>query len=108
MPDKVTKHRQEVGLRLRLLREHLNLGQQEFGESIGLTYTGVSMIESGHRGLNPEHACRLKRTHGVTLDWLYVGDVSALPHALHRALTGPRPSETSTPEADKYKRKRTA
>lgn len=77
--EKTTKFRVETGARLRRLREHLELRQEDLGQIVHMVGTGVSMIEKGQRGLDPEDAVRLKLSTGVTLDWLYSGDAGGLP-----------------------------
>lgn len=85
--DKSTKFREETGTRLKRLRDHLGLRQEDMGEMIGMVGTGISNIEKGIRGMDPEDAVRLKRATGVTLDWLYSGEGGALPQHLFKPLT---------------------
>jgi transcriptional regulator with XRE-family HTH domain len=85
--EKSTQFRAEVGLRLKRLREHLNVRQEDLGALIGMGHTGVSNIEKGLRGLDPVNAVRLKHSTGVTLDWLYAGEVGALPAHLAKLMT---------------------
>lgn len=90
VPDKRTKFREDVGRRLKLLRETLSLTQASMGAVMGSAHNMVSMIEGGERGLDPEDAIRLKNAKGVTLDWLYANDPSALPNHLFKPLMTPR------------------
>lgn len=85
--EKSTTFREETGLRLKRLREHLGLRQEDLGQIIGMVATGISNIEKGIRGLDPEDALRLKRSTGVTLDWLYGGDAGSLPNNLLKPMT---------------------
>lgn len=85
--EKTTRFRQETGLRIRRLREHLALRQDDLGQIMGMVGTGVSNIEKGIRGLDPEDATRLKRATGVTLDWIYTGEAGSLPSHLFKPLT---------------------
>jgi transcriptional regulator with XRE-family HTH domain len=85
--DKSTRFREETGLRLRRLREHLGLRQEDLGQIIGMVGTGISNIEKGIRGFDPEDAGRLKKATGVTLDWIYTGDAGSLPGNLFKPLT---------------------
>jgi transcriptional regulator with XRE-family HTH domain len=98
MPDKESDFRVAVGKRLRILREHLKMDQEEIGKIIGQAGSGVSMIEAGHRGLDPERATRLRQATGVTLDWLYANQGGALPKnllplTLPRAVVNEAPSK---------------
>lgn len=87
MTNKSTQFREEVGARVRRLREALNLRQDDIGQLIGMVGTGISNIEKGIRGLDPEDAVRLKRQTGVTLDWIYAGESARLPKELFKPLT---------------------
>lgn len=101
MTDKTTKFRQDVGARLRRLREHLKLRQEDLGEIIGMVGSGIANIEKGIRGLDPEDALRLKQSKGVTLDWLYGNDPSGLPNTLHKPLTAPKAVPATSKKSDK-------
>lgn len=74
MGEKSTNFRIEVGERVKRIRLAKHLGQEDVGKIIGMVTSGVSMIEKGQRGLDPEDAVRLKRATGVSLDWIYDGD----------------------------------
>lgn len=87
MTDKTTKFRVEVGERLKRLRETKGMVQGDVGEIIGMVAGGISMIEKGQRGLDPEDAVRLKKATGVSLDWLYAGEAGSLPKDLFKPLT---------------------
>lgn len=97
MGEKSTNFRVEVGERLRRLRAVKDLGQEEVGEIIGMVTSGVSMIEKGTRGLDPEDAARLKRATGVSLDWIYTGDAGSLPKDLFKPLTAKVVTEPEAP-----------
>ena len=87
MSEKKTKFRVEVGERLKRLRKVKDLDQVDIGQIIGMVPGGVSMIEQGQRGLDPQDAIRLKQAFGITLDWIYAGDSGALPRDLFKPLT---------------------
>lgn len=63
-----------VNERVRQLRKSLNLSQDEFGASIGLTKSGVSNIENGIRGVSDRHVKLLINSFNVNYDWLVYGD----------------------------------
>lgn len=77
---------QDVGRRLKQIREILGLSQMEFGLSAGLGQTRYHNYESGDRLLTLKAAFLLCEKYSLTLDWLYMGDPSGLPYRLHDQL----------------------
>jgi transcriptional regulator with XRE-family HTH domain len=69
-------------MRLRHTREALGLNQREFAMRANLKPNRYSQYETGARQLTIEAAQRICDEYGVTLDWLYRGDRSRLPHRL--------------------------
>lgn len=63
-----------INERVRQLRKSLNLSQEEFGTSIGLTKSGVSNIENGIRGVSDRHVKLLINSFNVNYDWLVYGE----------------------------------
>lgn len=104
MGEKSTKFRVEVGERLKRLRLTKSLGQEDVGEIIGMVTSGVSMIENGTRGLDPEDAVRLKKATGATLDWIYAGEAGSLPKDLYAPLTA-KVVQTTVTQAQRATRK---
>lgn len=72
----------EIGERLRITREALGLTGTEFAKDAGVLQNGYSQYETGIRRLTLPAANRLCERHGLTMDWLFRGDVSTLPHVL--------------------------
>ena len=101
MGEKSTNFRVEVGNRIKRIRAAKDLGQEDVGQIIGMVTSGVSMIEKGQRGLDPEDAVRLKRATGVSLDWIYAGDGGALSKDLLKDLTVKAVATTATPKRTK-------
>ena len=91
MGSKWSQWKADVGQRLRAARETLGMDQGATAEVLGVAANMVSMIESGERGLNPEMAVKLKKKHGITLDYLYADDPSGLAKSLHDKLMKPKP-----------------
>lgn len=62
-----------IGDRIKYLRKQKNLTQIEFGRSIGILGTAISLIEKGER--NPSETVLLAITHeyGVNYGWLKLG-----------------------------------
>jgi transcriptional regulator with XRE-family HTH domain len=71
-----------VGKRLELTRLALGLDQKQFYMPTRLGSSAYSMWESGNRYPRVEHAMLLCNEYGLTLDWIYRGDLSTLPHRL--------------------------
>ena len=71
-----------IATRLRHTREALGLNQTEFAMRANLKQNRYSQYESGARPLTIIAAHRICDEYGVTLDWLYRGDRSTLPHHL--------------------------
>lgn len=79
--------RDPVAHRLEMTRIALGYeNQTEFAEKANLTQNRYSQYETGKRPLTLDAALKLKRTYGVTLDWLFAGDRNGLPHAVWSAL----------------------
>jgi transcriptional regulator with XRE-family HTH domain len=73
---------QDIAARLRHTREALGLNQREFAIRADLKANRYSQYETGVRPLTIEAALNICEQYGVTLDWLYRGDRSTLPHRL--------------------------
>lgn len=77
----------DVGRRLTLLRDVLDMTQTEFGRIAGgLSQSRYSQYETGERLLPVPVAIALSSRLGVSLDWLYVGDPKAMPLDLWRRI----------------------
>ncbi len=74
---------ENVGKRLILTRLALGFeNQKDFYAATGLGASAYSMWETGDNFPRVEHMMRLCQEFKLTLDWLYRGDISSLPHAL--------------------------
>jgi len=80
LPDSSTK--EEVCKRLVILRQARKLKQKEIASSAGLTPTQWANYEKLDRMPNIQDMIRLAEAQGVSLDWIYRGIASALPHHL--------------------------
>ncbi len=85
--------------RLRRAREALGLTQKEFAERAGLLPHRYNPWETGERPLPLEGARLLYKRYGISLDWLYEGNPTAMPRWL---LTSPEvpasPEKARTPK----------
>lgn len=68
----------EIGGRIRYLREHLVLRQAEFARLTGIAAPSLSDIEAGKRGCGAITAGRITMALGVSLDWLLTGHAGSL------------------------------
>ena len=69
----------------RLVATRLALGYEnasEFAQLAGLTPQSLSNYEKGYRRPDLDQAFKLNSAFGLTLDWLYYGDRSGLPHRI--------------------------
>lgn len=76
-----------IGQRLKSAR--LALGYREkkvYAERAGLTAQTYGPWELGEREITREGAKALRRTYGLSLDFIYFGNTDALPHKLAKLL----------------------
>ena len=73
---------EDIATRLRHTREALGVNQREFAMRAHLSQNRYNQYESGSRPLTIDAAHKICDEYGVTLDWLYRGDRSRLPHHL--------------------------
>lgn len=64
----------EVGLRLKKLREILDLSQGKLARILGVSQSAVSKWEAGERDIPTAVLLKLKQQLGVNLDWLLSGE----------------------------------
>ena len=82
-PDKIA-----CGRRLRATREALNYQTlREFAKHLGVGEDRYSKWEHGINYMPVEYAKKLKTLDKITLEWLYDGDPSGLPHSLALQVT---------------------
>ncbi len=77
----------KVGKRLRWLRNHLDMNQEEFAESLGMdTTSSVSQWETGAQNLSKKHAFAIFEVYGISMDWVYFNRRDGLPLGFAKAL----------------------
>ncbi len=62
-----------VGKRIRNLRELNGLSQDRLAALLGFSKVHLSKVENGKQGFSPENMMRIAEYFGVTLDYLYFG-----------------------------------
>jgi len=87
----------EIGARLVLLRHVLGkVSQAAFAARIDVSPQALSNYEKGFRRPDIDVALRICQRTGVTLDWIYQGNVAGLPLALHGKLSDDLPRGESS------------
>ncbi|WP_235842893.1 helix-turn-helix domain-containing protein [Cereibacter sphaeroides] len=83
MPKKLPRLDQKgVSARLEALREALSLDKGEFAQSFGLDPSSYSKVLKGSKPLKSEHGHAIAEAWGVTMDFIYRGDLSRMEDAL--------------------------
>ena len=65
--------------RLEATRKALGMSALEFSRAAGISIAAYSNWENGRQRPGLTQAIRLTTVHGLTLDWIYLGDASGLP-----------------------------
>jgi len=70
-----------IGIRIKELRTHYNLGVKEFALRCGLSHVAIFHFESG-KTFRPQKASlsRIVNTYGTSIDWLLYGHNDMLPN----------------------------
>lgn len=72
----------EVGKRLQRLREYHNLSAGAFADSVGIDRSTYSKLEQGKRLVKADAAFAIAERWGVSMDFIYRGRLTELPHNL--------------------------
>lgn len=75
-----------IGKRLLRAREALGISQADVCRAIDVKPNRYSQYESGERRITLPVAIKLADSYGITLDYIYRNDVSALPVGLHQKI----------------------
>lgn len=78
---------EETGARLRLIRLAVGLSSKDFADSLNVALNTYSQWENGTNLIPQTKALRIRQIYGATLDYIYTGDVSAMPFKLASAIT---------------------
>lgn len=71
-----------VAARLKAAREALGLTMTEFARRADMGIQTYSPFENGERALSLIAAKKLRRAHGLTLEFIYFGKIDDLPHKI--------------------------
>ena len=86
MVDEPEDSREAISRRLRAAREAIGLTQKEFAEMAGLLTQTYGPFETGKRDLTLEAARKIRRSHGLSLEFLFFGNKADLPHRIAEKL----------------------
>jgi len=75
-----------IARRLVRTREALGLSQAVFCTQIGVERNVYNPFEKGHRRITLDVALKIRGRFGVSLDWVYCGDISHLSVELYQKL----------------------
>ena len=84
---KVSGRYADISNRLRAIREYYGMSSTEFAEEIGRPLKSYSQWESGENRISIDGALSLRHRFGITLDFIYDGNLDALPFKIANALS---------------------
>ena len=76
-----------IGLRIRRFRESLSMSAKDFARANGFSPSQLANWEYGNRRISVDASMRLVTRYGLTLDYIYMGRLSSLPHSLATSLS---------------------
>jgi transcriptional regulator with XRE-family HTH domain len=86
-----------IALRLRATREAVGMSQIELCRHVGIQPNAYNQWEKGHGRPSLEHAFKLVNALGITLDWIYLGNLDGVPHGLASRIAARMPPSDSIP-----------
>lgn len=90
----------QIGARLKAFRSHLGLTQTETARLIGISPERWNNWERGERRISLGIARQLHERYGLSLDFIYLGRLEALPQTLIKALSPNPDARASSTEND--------
>lgn len=93
----------QAGRRLRLARTALQMTQADFAAKAGLRPTAVGNYEQGHRLIPPAAAIALCEAWGLTLDFIYTGEMGNMRYDLASAIRSLMDLEGTCPDTPRAK-----
>jgi transcriptional regulator with XRE-family HTH domain len=89
---------QMIARRLIATREAVGITQAELCRRADIKPNAYNHWEKGHGRPSLDQAVRLVRTLSVTLDWIYLGNLSGVPHGLAAQISAHMPMLDSSLE----------
>ena len=74
--------RREVGRRIRATRQALGMSQKAVYEKLGISKQTYNNHDTGYSRPSIEDGIRISRLFGVSLEWIYLGEIRNVPHEL--------------------------
>lgn len=71
-----------VAARLEAARKALGLSKRDFADKAGMGEQTYGPFENGKRPLSLESAKKIRKAHGITLEFMYFGIKNDLPHRI--------------------------
>ena len=68
--DKIKTDKKKLGLKLKSIRNELNLSQQQLADDCKISQTTYSGYETGHYLINTTNLYYICKTYNVSMDWL--------------------------------------
>jgi transcriptional regulator with XRE-family HTH domain len=87
----------QIAQRLRLLRMALAPSQAEFCRLMGFPVMTWNTYETGKGRISIDSAIKLVQRFGVTLDWIYLGNVALMPNYLVDAIAAAKELSPAKP-----------
>lgn len=84
--ERPSEMKRQAGLRLRTVREHLQLKQESMANLLGCTRTALANWEAGERLPDVAAMVRLYSRTGITLEWIYAGSLREMSYDKSAAL----------------------
>lgn len=84
--EKLTRPHAEIASRIKWHRELLSLTQKDYAEKAGLKRAQLNNWEGGDHRIGIDGARALRKTYGLSLDFIYEGVDDALSMTLRKAL----------------------
>lgn len=75
-----------VAVRLKRVRTILGLSKKDFAERAGIGEQVYGPFENAKRELSLNAAKKLRKTYGLSLEFMYFGKIDDLPHRIASAL----------------------
>lgn len=73
---------QAIAARLKAAREAVGMNKREFAEAAGMGEQTYGPFETGSRPLSLIAAKKIRKAHGLTLEFMYFGNIADLPHRI--------------------------
>lgn len=86
MLEELEDQTEAIAARLKRVRQILALSKKDFAERAGISEQAYGPYENARRDLSLESAKKLRRTYGVSLEFIYFGKIDDLPHRIAKEL----------------------